>query len=301
MLTEFRRWLGFHPRALLHSMLTYPRFMGRIKPEFLGAAEEEVLVRLRSLHRCWEPSHLECPVGRRLLVLAPHPDDEAIGVGGLLLAHRGRSAVHVVNLFNGEAGGQLPDRPWKDDPDYRAELVAERRKEMAAAGERLGVAALHQLDLRDGQSVPNPEDARKLRAIVDRVRPDVVLLPWFLDNHRDHRVTNILYSWSCRDLNCPVLGFEVCTLCQPNSVFDITPWLNEKLDLVGLYQTQVTTIDYLSYVRGLAQTAFLQARRPDRGGAMEAMFALPSRDYCDLVIDFYGSPGTRNPAVQMLI
>jgi len=58
-----------------------------------------VLSRLWSVNRCWEPAELTCPVGRRLLVLAPHPDDESIGVGGLLLAHRGRCEVHVVNVF----------------------------------------------------------------------------------------------------------------------------------------------------------------------------------------------------------
>jgi LmbE family N-acetylglucosaminyl deacetylase len=232
-----------------------------------------------------------------LLVLAPHADDESIGPGGLLLAHRGRSELHILNVFTGAHGGRLPDQSWVDDSAYRAALDAARQKELKTAARLLGAAAVHSLGLADMTTVPSITDAKRLREIVDRVAPDVVLLPWFLDNQRDHRATNVLYAWGCRDVPCMVLGYEIWTLCQPNAVFDITPWLEEKVALVETYQTQVATTDYASYVRGLAHArAFLHRFRQNRSGAAEALLALPGRDYCDVVCSFYGEPGCLSAA-----
>jgi LmbE family N-acetylglucosaminyl deacetylase len=292
--------LGFHPRGLLDSLLTYPRFLGRIKPMLLQGQEDEIKARFAALGHCLEVSHLTVPVGRRIVVLAPHPDDESIGAGGLLLAHRGRSEIHLVNVFNGEGGGQLPNHPWSADPAYRDSLVQARRQELAAVAETVGAASIHHLDLRDGASQPTLGDARRLADLMARLHPDVVVLPWYLDNQWDHRTTNVLYAWACSQLDVMVLGYEIWSICQPNSVLDITPWIEEKLALVRLYQTQ-QTIDYAGYVQGIALVrAFQHTVRPDRSGAAEAYFALPNRDYCDLVLALYGKPGPLSSASRAI-
>jgi LmbE family N-acetylglucosaminyl deacetylase len=261
--------------------------------------EHEILARLHSVNRMWEPSRLKVPIGKRLLVIAPHPDDESIGVGGLLLAHRGKCELNIINVFNGDRGGRLSSQPWMADPDYQSALVSARREELTTVGKLLGAASIQYLDLRDGVTIPNSIDAQRLREMVNRVRPDVVLLPWYLDDQRDHRATNVLYSWACADVDCVVIGFEVWTLCQPNAIFDITAWLDAKLDLVGEYRTQTATVDYAGYVLGVARTrGFLHGVRSDRSGAAEAFFVLPSRDYCDIVRSFYGEPDHLLPAAR---
>jgi LmbE family N-acetylglucosaminyl deacetylase len=293
--------LNIHPRAFWHSLLTYRRFLGIIKPELMRSREEELLTRLQSLDRRWTPASLKAPLGRRLVVVAPHPDDESIGPGGLLLAHRGQSQIHVINVFNGDAGGQLASTDWQSDPDYRAELVRVRRQEFAAATQMLGASSVEYLDLSDGDSDVSIQTSEKLGAAVREHRPDVVLLPWYLDGQRDHRVTNVLYAWSCRDLECMVLGYEIWTLCQPNAIFDIADLLEVKIRLVETYVTQLATVDYVEYVRGLAHTrAFLQGTGPRRAGAAEAYFALPNTDYCELVMSLYGKRDQLTSAGHLL-
>jgi len=292
MIRDLARLLRFRPRALIDSVLSYPRYFGTIKPELMNSAPAEFEARLRCLRSSWWPKTLECPVGHRILVLAPHPDDEAIGSGGFLLRHRGLAEIFLINLFNGEGGGRLASEPWRDDPAYKKELVTERKREFQESAARLNATIVGYLDLPDGQRLPSIEDARRLRALVDIVRPDVILLPWLLDRQRDHRVTNVLYAWGCHDLECAVIGFEIWDLLHPNAMLDISPCLAEKLDLIRVYRSQTATIDYVSMAEALARVrAFTHSVRPDRGGAVEAFLALPNREYCDLVQAMFGPPG----------
>ncbi len=291
--------LGFHPRAFLHALLTYPRFLGRIKPELLRGQEQEARALLRSFHARWQCARLKAPIGRRLVVITPHPDDEVIGAGGLLLAHRGISDVHIVNLFDGAGGGRLEHVPYSEDPAYRAELVAERRRELLDVSQALGSKTVRQLNLGIGIGEPTASHVATLRQVIEEIDPDVVLLPWYLDNHRDHRLANIIYAWASGQRECMVLGYEIWTLCEPNAIFDITDWISEKVRLAKLYKTQTATVDYSSYIGGLAATrAFHAGVRGDRGGAAEAFLALPSRDYCELVVDLYGRPGQLTGALR---
>ena len=66
------------------------------------------------------------------------------------------------------------------------------------------------------------------------------------------------------------------------------------------YRTQLNTIDYLSYVKGLAAVrAFHSPIRNDRSGAVEGYLALPNEEYCKLVYRFYGNPGQLRKDAQI--
>jgi LmbE family N-acetylglucosaminyl deacetylase len=284
--------MKIHPRAILDAFLTYPRYLGAIKPGLLAKSAAETQARLRGLYEAWWPKLLEVQEGKRILVIAPHPDDETIGAGGFLLKHRGKSEIHLLTVFNGEGGGRLESGPWQDTPEYKSRLIAARQEEVNEIARRLRAAGLRHLDIPDGSIGPNIDAARKLRVAIDRVNPDIVLLPWFLDRQRDHRVVNILYAWACQDFRAMVLSFEIWEMLQPNAILDIAEVLEEKLELVACYRTQTATIDYLSLCQGLAKTrAFYNPVRQERNGAVEAFFALPGAEYCELVRAIYGPPG----------
>jgi|CXWL01.1.fsa_nt_gi LmbE family N-acetylglucosaminyl deacetylase len=292
MLRRFRKRLGLHPRAWLHSAFTYSRFMGRIKPQLLEGTEAEIHARLAALKRSWEPRELKVPVGKRIVVVAPHPDDETIGAGGLLLAHRRQADVSIVTVFNGEGGGQLGTSPWENEPSYKTKLVQARKRELDQASTGLQARVVHAMDLPDGYSHPTPQDAQRLRSLVEALQPDVILIPWFLDGLPDHQMANLLYAAGCGDLDCMVLGMEIWTLCQPNAFFVTTAWHEEKLALVRYYKTQLETVDYERLVTGLGLTrGFQMGSGVRRTSAAEAFFALPNRDYCDIVRSYYGTPG----------
>jgi N-acetylglucosamine malate deacetylase 1 len=283
--------LARHPRTLVDSLLTYPRFLGAIKPGLLARTEAELEARLACLSSGWWPSKLRCPVGRRILAVSPHPDDETIGAGGLLLAHRGQAEISIVTVFGGDGGGLLETS--SDVADYKVRLVDARSKELRRACQYFAGTVIGDLGLPDG-SIPKPMGpaACRLRELTDVVRPDVVILPHFLDHHADHRTANLLWATACSDIGCIVLGTEIWSLGFANAYFDITEVLPQKLEAIGVFKTQLATVDYISFAEGLAKVrGFHGGLRHRRTGAAEAFFALPNKEYCEIVLKTLGPTG----------
>ena len=122
----------------------------------------------------------------RALVVAPHPDDEAIGAWGLIRLLR-RRGTHVAVLVASDGGASHPSsKRWP-----RARLVAERRRETRRVLRRIGVAAgaVRFLGLRDGELERGAVAARRAvgRAIV-QARSQLLVMPVGDDAHPDHRV-----------------------------------------------------------------------------------------------------------------
>jgi LmbE family N-acetylglucosaminyl deacetylase len=126
------------------------------------------------------------PDSRRLLVIAPHPDDEAIGAWGLIVRARRRGAdVRVIVVTDG-AGSHRASPSWP-----RARLVQERQRETRAAMRRIGVpaSAVTFLGLPDGGLPRCRATPRRLSAAMRRVLGPLLLVgPAGSDDHPDHRV-----------------------------------------------------------------------------------------------------------------
>ena len=277
--------MKFHPRAWWADLMSYPRFLGHIWPRLSVDNPEEYRVRRKCLQGSWWPKVLQAPVGRRLLVISPHPDDEAIGAGGLLSAHRTTSEIHILCLTNGEKGGELSAKERSSRPgSARETMAATRRAELLSVARLLQAKPPVFLGLPDGAVPTDGPAVARLAAEVERIRPDVVLLPWFLDKHPDHRAANLLYARACGKRGGRVLGYEIWDPLEPNALFDITPHLERKLALIRRYRSQLRTVDYLKLATTLANfRGFYTPIRRDRTGLAEGYVAMPNREYCRLV------------------
>jgi bacillithiol biosynthesis deacetylase BshB1 len=179
-----------------------------------------------------------------LLVVAAHPDDAEISVGGTILASAAQGLrVGVLDLTSGEPTPH-------GSPEKRA-------AETARATDVLDLEYRENLDLPN-RSLQDTLDARRLLAGVFRqVRPRIVLAPYWEDVHPDHVAASrlcddarfwsklsktdmpgepfwpplMLYYWSIHLRIHP----------KPAFVFDISNHVERKLEAVRCYESQLLT------------------------------------------------------------
>src|SRR5262245_21637633 len=116
---------------------------------------------------------------RRVLVLGPHPDDDAIGCGGTLFRHVLQGdVVHVILLTSGEQGGH--GRP----PEETAQL---REEEARAAAAILGLETPEFWREPDGRLQVTDRLVGRLRNWLVQQQPALVYVTHDAEMHSDHR------------------------------------------------------------------------------------------------------------------
>jgi LmbE family N-acetylglucosaminyl deacetylase len=141
---------------------------------------------------------------RRVIVVAPHPDDEIFGAAGLLQSLLSRGLpLEVVAVSDGEASHPLATRRGVDLPSMRTQ-------ETVQALQRLGwkEPTVTRLGLPDGEIPRNGE--RLVAALRARVRPgDLCLAPWWHDGHPDHDACGNAALAVTESVGAQLLGYLV--------------------------------------------------------------------------------------------
>jgi LmbE family N-acetylglucosaminyl deacetylase len=222
------------------------------------------------------------PEGGRIMVLAPHMDDEVLGCGGTIARHVEAGAeVSVIFLTDGRYGGGASAGLTEAEREgQQQELVAVRQAEARRAGGILGVKNISFLEAEDGRLHSDTRVPKLLQAILERERPQVVYLPSFLENHTDHAAAGDMLmaaaGGSGHDFECR--SYEVWTPLFPNIVVEIDPVIGLKWRALECYQSQLALMDYIHTIMGL------NAYRASAVGCktarfVEAFYAVPLADY----------------------
>lgn len=177
-----------------------------------------------------------------LLVVAAHPDDAEISVGGVILSSvaAGRR-VGVLELTNGE-------------PTPKG-TVERRAAETAAATEVLGVTWRGNLGLPNRSLQADLPARQQLAEVFRLTRPAVILAPYWEDAHPDHVAASQLVDdarfWSKLSKTEMVgerfwpprlyyyFSIHLRIHPRPSFVFDISDCIDAKMQAISCYQSQV--------------------------------------------------------------
>lgn len=181
-----------------------------------------------------------------VLCVAPHPDDEVLGAGGLLaLLAAARRRVEVLVLSRGEegAGGEHPD-----------DLGVARQDESRRAATALGVSEPRFLDWPDrGIRYGEPLIA-DIASAVRASEARFLLLPALSEPHPDHQATALAGLAAAQRSDCvqTVLFYEVGAPTHPNVLVDITSVAERKWQAVREFVSQQAIHPYETQARAMA-------------------------------------------------
>lgn len=176
---------------------------------------------------------------KRVLVVSPHPDDEAIGCGGVLCWHAANNEeVRVVFLTSGEKGGHGRGE---------VETAGLREAEARAAAAILGYERLDFWRLPDGALRATHTAVERLRALLHDWPPDMLYVPHPHEQHPDHRAAFRIVRRTIDGQagHMEVRGYEVWTpLHRIDLIYDISPHVETKRAAIRAYKTQCDVLRF---------------------------------------------------------
>lgn len=182
----------------------------------------------------------------RCLLLVPNAIEELIGCGGLLTKFAKNFDVYcLTNGFKDITSTNLT---------YE-EKVALRKKEFCAVMEKAGVNYYHFFEDIDQNRLIMRFDRFKTISLSDY---DYIFVPNFLDKNRDNKSVIIMLNELLKERpfkkTVQIVLFEAfSTLAMPNVFVDINDNMEQKLELMSLYQSQMVKQNYKNPAYALAQ------------------------------------------------
>lgn len=182
----------------------------------------------------------------KILVLSPHPDDESIGVGGLLALYS--KQISVIVMTDGRYGNDRYDA---------FEMKKIREQEFVNAMEVVGISDYKFIKIEDGLLIEN----KNVFNDIEFENYTIVFLPNPNDNHSDHTACHE-FAMDCiraRSLACDVYQYEVHKpLSDVDFHLNITGVIEKKISMINCHNSQMETHKYGEQIRALAKYRGLQ-------------------------------------------
>lgn len=182
----------------------------------------------------------------KVLVVATHPDDETLGCGGTLLKHKA----------NGDEIHWLIATDIKESEGFDKSLIKKRESEINAIEKLFNFNSVNKLGLSttkvDEYSMSGL--ISKISSVVNRVKPNIIYLPFKGDVHSDHKyIFDAAYSCT-KSFRYPFIKkiYMIETLSEtelslstkehsfiPNLFIDISEYMDKKIELMKIYASEM--------------------------------------------------------------
>lgn len=182
-----------------------------------------------------------------VLIVAPHPDDEILGCGGVIYKHKNKGdQVHwliVTNIF--------------EEQGFSKERIAIRENEIDEVENMVGFDGVHRLKFPTAQldSMPVEKLVSAIGQVFKEINAQIVYVPYRGDIHSDHRsvfdATVACTKWFRYPSVEKVLVYETLSETdfvidsdangfRPNVYVDISDYLEEKIKVMRIYESEMS-------------------------------------------------------------
>ena len=181
----------------------------------------------------------------KILVVAPHPDDEILGAGGTLLRYK----------FEGNSIAWLIVTGITEDFGWSHEKISKRKAEIANVSKFFNFDHVYNLKLPTTKldTMPIGDIIQKISDVINDFSPDEILIPHSGDIHTDHQIVHnavlsctkwFRYPFVKRILSYETISetdFGLDVRCQfiPNVFVDISNFLDGKIKAMEIYSSEL--------------------------------------------------------------
>jgi LmbE family N-acetylglucosaminyl deacetylase len=220
------------------------------------------------------PIELRVPKNKNILIIIPHPDDELLGLGGLiLLANKQKCKFKIICLSSGDIIEK-----------------ASRELELKKVCKNIKIKDIEFKRFKDGNLANDLENNSFINSSIKNFKPDIILTPFLLDNHKDHSAANKifinLHKKFYSTLNTEVWSYQVYTSIMANTFLNISKVAKKKYSLLKLYKSQNKNFDYINWNKGLNSWNSRLANNK-KIKFVELFFILPLSEYIKICKSFF--------------
>ena len=183
---------------------------------------------------------------KKVIVIAAHPDDETLGVGGTILKH----------VANGDNVAWLIITRLSEQKGFSLERIRERENEIRKVSELYGFSKVYQLDF-DTTSLSSSSLQNlipKISNVFNEFKPEIIYTMNRSDIHSDHRIIFDAVFACTKSFRYPfvkrVLMYECISETEfapalnecvfvPNYFVDISSFLANKLEIMNVYDSEL--------------------------------------------------------------
>jgi len=182
---------------------------------------------------------------KKIVVIAPHPDDETLGCGGSLFSHKAESDELFWLIVTGI-----------DEKDgWSAKNVQKRNNEINAVAERYKFNNVFDLNYPTTKidTTLTSDIIGKIAEVHKKVEPEIIYMPFAYDVHTDHQLIAKAVQSTIKCFRYPFIqkvlmyetlsetdfNFVVASAFQPNVFVDISDYLSDKIETMKIYASEL--------------------------------------------------------------
>ncbi|MGB3947107.1 MAG: PIG-L family deacetylase [Bacteroidia bacterium] len=198
----------------------------------------------------------------KIVVIAAHPDDEILGCGGTLLKHK----------KNGDEIHWIITTSVFEEHGFTKERVQSRDSEIEKVKNLMGFSMVHKLDYPTMtlDSSSTNKMIPKISALFIEIKPEIIYVMNRSDAHSDHRISFDAVIACTKSFRSPfikkILMYECISETEfapalpeksfiPNYFVDISKYLNEKLEIMKVYESEINEHPFPRSLRNIEALA----------------------------------------------